>query len=119
MELNGYNSGGHGPASSLKVETADGKPSAPTKLHCTVYGKYVRVHWGKPSDPNGEITQYRVFISGTTPKSVLVNGDVTSFVFDDLDPDTEHEISVEASTKEGFGEKATETVFTNVFMGRS
>ena len=118
MTLHGYNTGGGGPASVITVVTEDGKPSAPTRVRVTPYGKYIRVHWDVPEYPNGIITGYRVYISGTYNKHVDVDADEKSLLFVDLEPDTKHELTIQAETKQGLGRKASTVVTTKGVMGK-
>lgn len=105
MTLSGYNSGGMGPSTTLKVDTTEGRPGAPEAVVATPYAKYIKLEWREPSALNGVITGYNVSIAvgSTILKKKELGGGATKHVFGGLEPNKNYILSAQAKTKEGFG----------------
>ena len=112
--LQAYNRAGLGPKSEpLTLTTKEGKPGPPQFHKVTRYGRYLRVAWKPPSEPNGIIRDYLLrMVNGTTD---TVDADTRMYWFEGLEPETDYVIHINAKTSAGVGETLSRyTSTTNV-----
>lgn len=81
------------------VIPATAAPIAPQNLSVIIYGSsYIRVIWDK--NPESDIAEYSLTLSqdGTVISTAAVTSDVTTFLFDQLTPNTLYTISMTAKS---------------------
>ena len=120
IAVQGYNSGGAGPESSITVSTKEGNPGLPRMVKLVVYAKYIKLVWEEPAKPNGVITGYEVTIHrDANPKfhfSDTLDSTARKYVFAGLVPQKNYTVSVRAKTND-FGEKFADIVTTKALQG--
>ncbi|XP_077990481.1 usherin-like [Glandiceps talaboti] len=82
------------------AETSDGAPTgfvAPTVY--AINSQSFRVVWQAPSEPNGDILYYRIYLN--SDDVVTLGSHINSFAIDDLQPFTVYEVQVEVCTSFG------------------
>ena len=99
--------GGCGSSTSSEVVTEQASPtSQPAPSVTTLGDTQLLVEWEAPSEPNGIITEYRVFqrgdpFEGEGENISAVNGTTRSVVASNLEPFTSYQFSVESYTEAG------------------
>ena len=117
MFLQAYNRAGLGPKSELlTLTTKEGKPGPPQLLKIIRYGRYLRVAWKPPSEPNGIITDYLLrIVNGTND---TVDADTRMYWFEGLEPETDYAIYINAKTSAGVGETLSTYTSTTDVRGK-
>ena len=118
FSLRGYNSGGLGPKSTTSAKTAQDKPGIPYNIRATPYGKYIKLEWEEPRQPNGIITGYKVSIDqDANPRSKELGASARKYVFGGLKPTKKYYLYIQAKTNNVYGEKDTVPVTTLALQG--
>ncbi|CAJ0579194.1 unnamed protein product, partial [Mesorhabditis spiculigera] len=114
--------GNYGPWSSVVIaNTLQVLPDAPRAIHLIEKTDHsLHIRWIPPVDPKGHITQYRVSIvslddANDKKRTFMVDHPTLTYLFDNLNPETNYNISIAAGTKRGFGSEIFTTYATDPF----
>ena len=103
MLLRAHNRGGDGPNSD------------PHHVKPTSFGKYVRMQWRSPREPNGVVTGYVAEVEGV--EKVKLDASKMEYLFRGLKPEHEYVFSIKAKTSAGPGETVIRLVNTTAIRG--
>lgn len=117
MFLQAYNLAGTGPSSNrLTLTTKEGRPGSPEHVKGTPYGRYLKLTWKPPREPNGVITGY---VAGVTNGSnITLDGSARVYIFEDLKPSKDYEVYITAKTSAGPGDIVSKMVTTTEVRGK-
>ncbi|CAJ0941669.1 unnamed protein product, partial [Mesorhabditis belari] len=114
--------GNYGPWSSVVIaNTLQVLPDAPRAIHLIEKTDHsLHIRWVPPVDSKGHITQYRVSIvslddPNDKKRTFLVDHPTLTYLFEQLQPETNYNISIAAGTKRGFGPEIYTRYATDLF----
>lgn len=136
MQVLAYTSGGDGVRSNpIHCQTEQDVPEAPVAIKALVMSAdSILVSWKPPSEPNGIVEQYTVYVkevgpidgeenSNATPKTqkIVPNMKNQNLIYQakDLDPKLKYEFWVTASTNIGEGQPSKSVIVTPSTKGNT